>query len=50
MAQTPEVVEGNHLQVRPGEGVWQLLADGFEDADSRELLNALGKQLVLTLG
>jgi len=36
VSQTLEVVEGNHLQVWPGESVRQLLADGFEDADSRE--------------
>jgi hypothetical protein len=31
-AQAPEIVEGDHLQVVPGESVRQLLADGFEDA------------------
>jgi hypothetical protein len=44
VAQTPEVVEGYHLQVWPGENVRQLLADGFEDADSRQFLDALGKR------
>jgi hypothetical protein len=47
VAQTPEVVEGDHLQVGPGESVRQLLADGFEDADSRQLLDALGKCFLL---
>ncbi len=50
MAQTPEVVESYHLQVWPWENVRQLLADGFEDADSREFLDALGKHFLLALG
>ena len=43
VAQTPEVVEGDHLQVGPGENVRQLLADGFEDADSPLFLETLRK-------
>jgi len=43
VAQAPEVVEGDHLQIGPRENVWQFLADGFEDADSRQLLDALCK-------
>ena len=39
VAQTPEADEGYHLQVWPGESIWQLLADGFEDAHSRQLLD-----------
>jgi hypothetical protein len=50
VAQTPEVIEGYHLQVWPGENVRQLLADGFEDADSRQFLDALGKGFLLSLG
>jgi hypothetical protein len=50
VAQTPEIVEGYHLQVRPGESVRQFLADGFEDADSRQFLDALGKGFLLPLG
>ena len=46
VAQTPEVIEGHHLQVWPGENVRQLLADGFEDADSQLLLDALGKRFL----
>src|SRR2546421_512044 len=34
MAQTPEVVEGDHLQVWPGENIGQFLADGC-DGDQR---------------
>jgi len=49
VAQTPEVVEGYHLQVWPGENIRQLLADGFEDADSRQFLDALGKRFLLPL-
>jgi len=49
VAQTPEVVEGYHLQVWPGENIWQLLADCFEDADSRQFLDALGKRFLLAL-
>src|SRR6266478_4513002 len=49
VAQTPEVVEGYHLQVWPGENVRQLLADGFEDTHPRLLLNPLGKRLLLAL-
>jgi hypothetical protein len=30
MAQAPEVLEGDHLQVWPGQRVRQLLADGFK--------------------
>jgi hypothetical protein len=44
------VVEGHHLQVWPGENVGQLLADGIEDADSRQLLDALGERFLLALG
>jgi hypothetical protein len=43
MPQAPEVVEGYHLQVWPRENVGQLLANGFEDANSRQLLDALGE-------
>jgi hypothetical protein len=56
MAQTSEVIEGYHLQVWPGKNIWQLdvftsgfasttlkPTDGFEDADSRQFLDALGK-------
>jgi hypothetical protein len=50
VAQTPEVVEGYHLQVRPGESIRELLANGFEDTHSRLLLNPLGKCLLLALG
>ena len=50
MAQTPEVVEGYHPQVRPRENVRQLLADGFEDAHPGELLDAFGKRFFLALG
>src|SRR5207249_10044018 len=32
------------------EGVWQLLADGFEDAHPREFLDAFGERLFLALG
>jgi len=46
MAQTAEVVEGYHLQVWPGQNIRQLLADGFEDADSRQFLDALGKRFL----
>ena len=49
MAQTSEVVEGDHLQVVPGEAARQLLADGFEDADPRQLLDARGKRFLLAL-
>src|SRR5437660_12920760 len=47
VAQTPEVVEGNHLQVWAGEGVGQLLADGFKDAYPQQFLDALGKSFFL---
>src|SRR5690349_16061051 len=50
VAQTPEVVEGDQLQVWPGESGRQLLADGFEDADSRQFLDALGKGFLFSLG
>src|SRR5712692_271611 len=50
VAQTPEVVEGYHLQVWPGKSVRQLLADSFKDADARQLLDPLGKCFPLTLG
>ena len=50
VAQTPEVVEGDHLQVWPGESIRQLLADSFKDADTRQLLDALGKCFFLALG
>jgi len=50
VAQTPEVVEGEHFQVGSGESVRQLLADSFEDADSRQLLDTLGKRLLIALG
>ena len=50
MAQTPEIVEGDHFQVRPGKNIRQFLADGFEDADSRQLLDALRKCFFLALG
>src|SRR5712692_9958966 len=50
VSQAPEVVEGDHLQVGPGEGVWQLLADGFENTHPRQLLDALGKGFLLALG
>src|SRR6266849_5099825 len=50
VSQAPEVVEGDHLQVGPGEGVWQLLADGFENTHTRLLLDALGKGFLLALG
>jgi len=50
VAQTPEVVAGDHLQVWPGESVRQLLADCFEDAHTRQLLDALGKGFFLSLG
>ncbi len=50
VAQAPEVVEGDHLQVWPGQNIRQLLADGFDDADSRQLLGALGKRFLLALG
>jgi hypothetical protein len=50
VAQTPEVVERNHLQVWPRENIRQPLADGFEDADSRKLLDALGKCFFFALG
>ena len=50
VAQTPEVVERDHLQVWPGESIRQLLAHGFEDADSRGLLDALGKRFLLAMG
>lgn len=42
-AQTSEVVEGDHLQVRPGESVWQFLADGFEDGRN-DLLNIIARK------
>ena len=44
VAQTSEVVEGDHLQVWSRERVGQLLADGVEDAHSRKFLDALGKR------
>ena len=50
MAQTLEVVEGNHLQVWSGKSVRQLLADGFQDAYPRQLLYALAKTFLLALG
>ena len=50
VAQTPEVVEGYHLQVWPRQNVGQLLADGFKDANSRLFLDALGKCFLLSLG
>src|SRR5258707_13184180 len=43
MPQTPKVVEGDRLQVRPGQNIWQFLADGFEDAYPRQFLDALRK-------
>src|SRR5947207_2983314 len=49
MPQAPEVVEGDHLQVRPGENVRQFLADGFKDAYPRQFLDALGKSFFLAL-
>src|SRR5204862_1054133 len=50
MAQTPEVVEGDHLQVGPRESFRQFLADGFENSDSRQLLDTLGESFFLALG
>jgi len=50
MSQTPDVIEGYHLQILPRENVGQLLADSFEDADLREFLDALGKCFFLALG
>ena len=50
VAQTTEVVEGDPLQVGPGESIRKFLADGFEDADSRQLLDALSKNFLLALG
>ncbi len=50
MAQAPEVVERDHLQIWPGESIRQLLADGFEDADSRLFLDTPRKCLLLVLG
>src|SRR5437879_8744654 len=50
MAQTPEVVESDHLQVWSRESVRQLLSSDLEDADSRQFLDALGKGFLLSLG
>jgi len=50
VAQTPEVVEGNHLQVWPGENIGQLLADGFEDAYSRLRASGRAGEIVLRYG
>jgi len=47
VAQAPEVVEGYHLQVGPGEGVRQLLSDGFEDAHSRQRASRRAGDIVL---
>ena len=41
---------GYHLQVGPGENIRQLLAGGFENADSQQLLDALGESFFLALG
>jgi hypothetical protein len=49
VAQTPEVVEGYHLQVRPRENLRQFLADAVENADAGQLLDALGNGLFLAL-
>src|SRR5260370_34832982 len=49
VAQALEVVEGYHFQVNPGKSVRQLLANAFEDAHARELLDALGKCLLPSL-
>jgi hypothetical protein len=43
-------VEAYHLQVGPGENVRELLADSFEDANSRQFLDALGECFLLALG
>jgi hypothetical protein len=53
VSQTSEVVEDDDLQVRPGENVRQLLADGIKDADQRLFLDTLGKcahRICLTVG
>ena len=50
VAQAPEVVEDEHLQVWPEENVRQLLANGFEDSNPRQLLDAFGKRFLLALG
>ncbi len=50
VSQTSEVVEDGHFQVWPGQSIRQLLADGFEDADSRLFLDTPRKCLLLVLG
>jgi len=41
---------GRPYRSLPGKSVRQFLADGFEDADARQLLEALGKCFLLALG
>src|SRR5882762_6541220 len=43
VAQTTEVIEGNHLEVWPGDCVWQFLADGVEGTESCLFFDALGQ-------
>jgi len=51
VAQTPEVVEGDHLQVWPGVHIWQLFADAGEDAFvAPSLCNYPDGQLFLVIG
>ncbi|SRR5216684_5487570 len=49
MAQTSEVVEANHLQIRPGQSVRELLADGVKDSHPRLFLDALGKSFLFAM-
>jgi hypothetical protein len=50
VAQTPEIVEGYHLQVWPGKNVRQLFADRVKNVHPQLLFGALGKSFLLALG
>src|SRR5258708_25232813 len=49
VAQTPEVVEGHHLQVWPRESLWQFLANRVEDTDPCLFFDAFGQEFLCTL-